>query len=95
VPSHACQLGDEPGAFFESPEAEIEYEVCVTFPSAETLCSGEELAEEEVLYVNQITSDLPGTHLVTLVCRRRRSRFLELPDRRPSRADAGPRCLLR
>lgn len=65
APSHVCRLGDEPGAFFESPEAEVEYEVCVAFPNAETLCSEEELAEEGILYVNQITSDLPGTHLAT------------------------------
>jgi hypothetical protein len=64
LPSHVCQIGEEPGAFFES-EAEVEYEVCVTFPSAETLCAEEQLAEEETLYVNEITTDVPGTHLVT------------------------------
>jgi hypothetical protein len=63
APSHVCQLGDEPGAFFESEE-ETEYEVCVTFPSAETLCAEEQLAEEEVLYVNSITTDQTGNHLV-------------------------------
>jgi hypothetical protein len=63
-PSHVCRLGDEPGAFFES-ETEVEYEVCVTFPNAETLCAEEEIAEAETLYVNTITSNLPGEHLVT------------------------------
>lgn len=64
APSHVCQLGDRPGAFFES-DTEVEYEVCVNFPSGEELCLGEQLAEPGVLFVNGITSGLPGTHLVT------------------------------
>jgi hypothetical protein len=66
VPSHVCQLGDSPGAFFESPETDTEYEVCVTFPEATTLCTEEpQEAEAGVLYVNEITSEIPGDHLVT------------------------------
>lgn len=65
APSHVCQIGDEPGAFFESPEAEVEYEVCVTFPGEVELCAEEQLAEEGILYVNVITSEVPGDHLVT------------------------------
>jgi hypothetical protein len=64
VPSHVCQIGDEPGAFFESPEAEVEYEVCVTFPGETEICAEEEEAEEGVLYVNAITTEIPGNHLV-------------------------------
>jgi hypothetical protein len=64
VPSHVCQIGDEPGAFFESME-EVEYETCVTFPSGNTLCAEEQFAEEQVLYVNEITTNIPGNHLVT------------------------------
>jgi hypothetical protein len=37
----------------------------VTFPDAETLCSEEELAEAETLYVNEFTTSDPGNHLVT------------------------------
>lgn len=64
APSHVCEVGDEPGAFFESPDAEVEYEVCVTFPDAETLCAEEEIADEGVLFVNAITTDLAGDYLV-------------------------------
>lgn len=63
VASHVCQLGDEPGAFFESEE-ETEYEVCVTFPSAVTLCAEEQFAQTGTLYVNDITTDQTGNHLV-------------------------------
>ncbi|MGB7684301.1 MAG: hypothetical protein WBL45_00790 [Solirubrobacterales bacterium] len=64
APSHVCQFGDSPGAFFES-ETEVEYEVCVKFPSGEEICLGEQIAEPGVLFVNEITSSIPGTHLVT------------------------------
>lgn len=60
-PSESCQLGDTPGAFFEADE-ETEYEVCIEFPDGQYLCSEEELAEEGVLYVNEITSGIPGQH---------------------------------
>jgi hypothetical protein len=64
-PSHVCLIGEEPGAFFESPEEEVEYEVCVTFPGAETLCTEEpQEAEAGELYVNEITTESPGVHLV-------------------------------
>jgi hypothetical protein len=64
-PSHVCRIGEEPGAFFESPEEEIEYEVCVTFPERGTLCAEEQLAEAGELYVNVITTEVPGNHLVS------------------------------
>jgi hypothetical protein len=65
LPSHTCLIGEEPGAFFESPEKEVEYEVCVTFPGAETLCTEEpQEAEAGELYVNEITTESPGVHLV-------------------------------
>jgi hypothetical protein len=65
LPSHVCQIGDQPGAFFESAEAEVEYEVCVTFPGPSTICAEEQPAEAEVLYVNEITTEITGNHLVT------------------------------
>ncbi len=64
VPSHICHIGDEPGAFFES-DTEVEYDVCVDFPGAETICADEQEAEADVLYVNAITTNIPGNHLVT------------------------------
>lgn len=62
-PSHDCQLGDSPGAFFEADEF-TEYDVCVEFPDGEYLCRFGQKAEEGVLYVNQITSELTGLHVV-------------------------------
>jgi hypothetical protein len=62
--SHVCLIGEEPGAFFESTE-EIEYEICVAFPDGETLCAEEQIAEAEELYVNEITTEELGSHLVT------------------------------
>jgi hypothetical protein len=64
VPSHVCQLGDEPGAFFESDE-ELEYEVCVEFPNGEEICLEELEVEAETLDVITIVSEEPGNHLVT------------------------------
>lgn len=64
IPSHVCELGDFPGAYFES-DAEVEVEVCVDFPTAPILCTDPELAEAGILYVFSITSELEGEHLVT------------------------------
>ena len=64
IPAHVCQVGDFPAAYFES-DVETEYEICVEFPNAEVLCLEEELAEGEVLYLNSITSELPGNHVVS------------------------------
>jgi hypothetical protein len=63
VPSEKCQIGDTPGAFIES-EKEVEYEVCVEFPNLEVLCSSPLAAEAKTLYVNSITTDIPGKHYV-------------------------------
>lgn len=44
APSHVCQIGDFPGAYFESDE-DTEYDVCVEFPTGEELCAEEQFAE--------------------------------------------------
>lgn len=62
-PAESCQLGDTPGAFFEADE-DTEYEVCVEFPGGAYLCAEEQEAEAGVLYVNEITSEVPGLHYV-------------------------------
>jgi hypothetical protein len=64
IPAHVCQVGDFPGAYFES-DVETEYEICVEFPSGEEFCLGEEFAEAGVLYVNSITSEAAGTYFVS------------------------------
>jgi hypothetical protein len=58
-------IGVGGGAGFESTEEEVEYEVCATFPGGETLCAEEQLAEAGQLYVNEITTEELGNHLVT------------------------------
>lgn len=62
-PADTCQLGDSLGAFFEADE-DTEYDVCVEFPGGEYLCALEQEAEEGVLYVNEITSEVVGLHYV-------------------------------
>ncbi len=64
APSHVCEVGDFPAAYFESSE-ETEYEVCVEFPNAEVLCAEEQIAEAGVLYENSITTEMEGLHFVS------------------------------
>jgi hypothetical protein len=64
VPAHVCEVGDFLGAYFAS-EVEVEYEVCVELPTGEELCTEEELAEAEVLYVNTLLGELEGEYLFT------------------------------
>jgi hypothetical protein len=64
IPSHECQIGDFPGAFFESNE-DVEYDVCIEFPDTEFLCAEEQFAEAGFLYVNSITTNEPGMHYVS------------------------------
>ncbi|HEY0279732.1 MAG TPA: hypothetical protein VGC32_15835 [Solirubrobacterales bacterium] len=63
TPSHVCRLGDEVGAFFESPEEEVEYEICLESPE-EKECLDEQLAEPGILWVNSITAEVPGNYAV-------------------------------
>lgn len=64
VPSHVCLTKDFPAAYFEA-DVDTEYEICVEFPGGKVLCAEEQFAEAEVLYLNSITSELPGNHVVT------------------------------
>jgi hypothetical protein len=64
-PAHTCPNGSKKGAFFESVSAEVSYTVCVRFPSGKNLCAKAQPAEEGVLYVNKITSTIPGRHRVS------------------------------
>ncbi len=64
-PSHVCQKKRDKGAFFRSNRAEVFYTVCVKFPSKKNLCADKQKAERGVLYVNEITSNIPGVHRVT------------------------------
>jgi hypothetical protein len=64
-PSHFCQPNREKGAFFRSNNATVFYTVCVKFPSKKNLCKHHQEAVQGTLYVNPITSNIPGRHVVS------------------------------
>jgi hypothetical protein len=64
-PSHVCQKSRKKGAFFQSNDADVFYTVCVKFPNTKSLCKPKQKAVRGTLYVNKITSNIPGTHRVT------------------------------
>jgi len=64
-PSHACPKKAKKGAFFKSLNGEVAYSVCVKFPSGKNLCAQAQQAEQGTLYVNKITSTIPGRHVVS------------------------------
>ncbi len=64
-PSHVCPKGSKKGAFFKSLKADVVYSVCVRFPSGKNLCAHKQEATKGTLYVNKITSTIPGKHRVT------------------------------
>jgi hypothetical protein len=65
TPSHVCPKGSKKGAFFKSLRADVNYSVCVKFPSGKNLCAQKQEATQGTLYVNKITSTIPGKHRVT------------------------------
>jgi len=65
TPSHVCPKGSKKGAFFKSLKADVNYSVCVKFPSGKNLCAKQQEAKQGTLYVNKITSTIPGKHRVT------------------------------
>jgi len=65
TPSHECPAGSKKGAFFKSVQADVNYSVCVRFPSGKNLCAQAQEAKQGTLYVNKITSTIPGRHTVT------------------------------
>jgi hypothetical protein len=64
-PAHLCQKGRKKGAFFRSNRADVFYTVCVKFPTKKNLCAPKQEAKQGVLYVNKITSNIPGKHRVS------------------------------
>ena len=65
TPSHVCPKGSKKGAFFKSLKADVSYSVCVRFPSGKNLCAQKQAADQGTLYVNKVTSTIPGKHRVT------------------------------
>ena len=64
-PSHSCPKKAKKGAFFKSTVGNVVYTVCVKFPSGKNLCAQAQEAEQGTLYVNKITSTIPGRHVVS------------------------------
>lgn len=64
-PSHSCPKKAKKGAFFKSLNGTVFYSVCVKFPSGKNLCAQAQEAEQGTLYVNKITSTIPGKHVVS------------------------------
>jgi hypothetical protein len=65
TPSHVCPKKSKKGAFFKNLKCDVNYSVCVKFPSGKNLCAQKQEAVRGTLYVNKITSTIPGKHRVT------------------------------
>lgn len=64
-PAHKCPKKSKKGAFFKSLKADVSYSVCVKFPTKKNICAKAQPATQGTLYVNKITSNIPGEHRVT------------------------------
>jgi hypothetical protein len=65
TPDHVCPQGSKKGAFFKSLKGDVAYTVCVKFPSGKNLCAKAQEAKQGTLYVNKVTSTIPGRHVVS------------------------------
>lgn len=64
-PAHVCPRGSKKGAFFRSTRSDVHYTICMRLPRGRTLCAKEQVANQGTLYVNKITSAVPGRHRIT------------------------------
>jgi hypothetical protein len=64
-PAHKCPKGSKKGAFFKSLKGDVNYSVCVKFPTGKNICAKAQPATQGTLYVNKVTSNIPGKHRVT------------------------------
>jgi len=64
-PSHKCPKKSKKGAFFKSLSGDVNYSICVKFPTGKNICAKAQPATQGTLYVNKITSNIPGVHKVT------------------------------
>jgi hypothetical protein len=64
-PAHKCPKKSKKGAFFKSLHGDVKYSVCVEFPTGKNICAKAQEAKQGTLYVNKITSNIPGKHRVT------------------------------
>jgi hypothetical protein len=65
TPKHKCPKKSKKGAFFKSLKADVDYSVCVKFPTGKNICAKAQPATQGTLYVNKITSNIPGKHRVS------------------------------
>jgi hypothetical protein len=65
TPAHKCPKKSKKGAFFKSLQGEVDYSICVKFPTGKNICAKAQPAKQGTLYVNKITSNIPGKHRVT------------------------------
>jgi hypothetical protein len=59
----ACPRRSKVGAFLRSSQ-DVEYTVCVVFPTGRLLCASDQLAVAGTLYVNKVTTSNVGRHKV-------------------------------
>jgi len=64
-PAHKCPKKSKKGAFFKSLNGDVNYSICVKFPTGKNICAKAQPATQGTLYVNKITSNIPGVHKVT------------------------------
>lgn len=64
-PKHKCPKKSKKGAFFKSLQGDVNYSICVKFPTGKNICAKAQPAKQGTLYVNKITSNIPGKHRVT------------------------------
>jgi hypothetical protein len=64
-PKHKCPKQAKKGAFFKSLKGDVNYSVCVKFPTGKNICAKAQPATQGTLYVNKITSNIPGKHRVS------------------------------
>lgn len=64
-PAHKCPKKAKKGAFFKSLKGDVSYSVCVKFPTGKNICAKAQPATQGTLYVNKVTSNIPGKHRVS------------------------------
>ena len=64
-PAHKCPKQSKKGAFFKTLQGDVSYSVCVKFPTGKNICAKAQPATQGTLYVNKITSNIPGKHRVS------------------------------
>jgi hypothetical protein len=83
-PAHVCQAERKKGAFFRSNKRDVVYTVCVKFPTKKNLCAPKQEAVRGTLYVNKITSNIPGKHRVSWFVEGKRVGVFDFVVPRPS-----------